>query len=102
MGYLRKPSGVARPPVLVCWGGIDSFKEERRDEGFLEAGLASLTIDMPGVADAPLAGSRMPSGSGMPSSTGSLPVPISTPSGLPCWVAAPRRLLGDEGSAYPP
>jgi len=30
-------------------------KEERRDEGFLEAGLASLTIDMPGVADAPLA-----------------------------------------------
>ena len=37
VGYLRKPTGVARPPVLVCWGGIDSFKEERRDEGFLEA-----------------------------------------------------------------
>jgi esterase FrsA len=57
-GYLRKPTGAVRPPVLVCWGGIDSFKEERRDAGFLEAGLASLTIDMPGVADAPLAGSE--------------------------------------------
>ncbi|HZR97632.1 MAG TPA: alpha/beta fold hydrolase [Chloroflexota bacterium] len=58
VGYLRKPNGATRPPVLVCWGGIDSFKEERRDAGFLEAGLASLTIDMPGVADAPLAGSE--------------------------------------------
>jgi hypothetical protein len=58
VGYLRKPGGAARSPVLVCWGGIDSFKEERRDAGFLEAGLASLTIDMPGVADAPLAGSE--------------------------------------------
>jgi len=55
---LRVPRGdVARPPVLVLWGGIDSFKEERRPEPFLARGIATLAIDMPGVADAPLAGS---------------------------------------------
>jgi pimeloyl-ACP methyl ester carboxylesterase len=39
------------------WGGIDSYKEERRPEPYLAAGFATLGIDMPGVADAPLAGS---------------------------------------------
>ena len=58
VGYLRKPKGVERPPILVLWGGIDAFKEERRVEAFLRAGIATLTIDMPGVADAPLAGSE--------------------------------------------
>jgi alpha-beta hydrolase superfamily lysophospholipase len=41
----------------VQWGGIDSFKEERRAEPYLHAGLASLAVDMPGVGDAPLDGS---------------------------------------------
>src|SRR5262245_5731151 len=58
VGYLRKPGGLARPPILVLWGGIDAFKEERRVEPFLTVGIATLTIDMPGVADAPLAGSE--------------------------------------------
>jgi esterase FrsA len=58
VGYLRKPKRAARPPILVLWGGIDAFKEERRVEPFLRAGIATLTIDMPGVADAPLAGSE--------------------------------------------
>jgi esterase FrsA len=58
VGYLRKPKGVQKPPVLVLWGGIDAFKEERGSEAFLNAGLATLPIDMPGVADAPLAGSE--------------------------------------------
>jgi esterase FrsA len=68
VGHLRKPTAggagpgageAARPlPIVVLWGGIDSFKEERRDEPFLEAGLATLMIDMPGVGDAPLAGSE--------------------------------------------
>ena len=57
-GYVRKPKGVPRPPILVLWGGIDAFKEERRVEPFLQVGIATLTIDMPGVADAPLAGSE--------------------------------------------
>jgi pimeloyl-ACP methyl ester carboxylesterase len=60
IAYLRKPrsaTGTLQPLVIV-WGGIDSFKEERRVERYLKAGLAALTIDMPGVADAPLAGSE--------------------------------------------
>ena len=55
--HLRKPRTSARPPVLVHWGGIDSYKEERRSDAYLAAGLAALAIDMPGVADAPLTGS---------------------------------------------
>jgi len=58
VGYLRKPQGVERPPVVALWGGIDAFKEERRDDPYREAGMATLVMDMPGVADAPLAGSE--------------------------------------------
>jgi pimeloyl-ACP methyl ester carboxylesterase len=43
---------------VVIWGGIDAFKEERSSDPYLQAGLAALSIDMPGVADAPLAGSE--------------------------------------------
>ena len=57
-GLLRKPKGVSRPPVVVIWGGIDAFKEERPSDPYLRAGLATLCIDMPGVADAPLPGSE--------------------------------------------
>jgi hypothetical protein len=58
IGLLRKPKGAAKPPVVVIWGGIDAFKEERPSNPYLQAGLATLAIDMPGVADAPLAGSE--------------------------------------------
>jgi esterase FrsA len=58
IGLLRKPEGVSRPPVAVIWGGIDAFKEERPSDPYLRAGLATLCIDMPGVADAPLPGSE--------------------------------------------
>jgi hypothetical protein len=58
VGYLRKPKSFEKPPVMILWGGIDAFKEERKSEPFLEAGIATLSIDMPGVADAPLAGSE--------------------------------------------
>lgn len=55
---LRKPSHSSAPhPVVVHWGGIDSFKEERRSEPYLTAGIAALAVDMPGVGDAPLDGS---------------------------------------------
>jgi pimeloyl-ACP methyl ester carboxylesterase len=55
---LRKPKN-ADPPhaVVIHWGGIDSFKEERRSEPYLAAGFAALAMDMPGVGDAPLTGS---------------------------------------------
>src|SRR5581483_4659650 len=58
IGLLRKPKAIERPPVVVLWGGIDAFKEERATEAYLNAGLAALGVDMPGVADAPLAGSQ--------------------------------------------
>lgn len=58
IGLLRKPAGVAKPPVVVIWGGIDSFKEERPVEAYVEAGMAGLAIDMPGVGEAPIPGSE--------------------------------------------
>lgn len=64
VGYLRVPKGAggaplsAPTPVVVIWGGIDGFKEERRSDTYLALGLATLLIDMPGVGDAPLAGSE--------------------------------------------
>lgn len=58
IGLLRKPRGQNRPAVVVIWGGIDAFKEERPSDPYLNAGLATLCIDMPGVADAPIAGSE--------------------------------------------
>ena len=58
VGLLRKPKEVEKPPVVIIWGGIDAFKEERPTEPYLRAGIATLCIDMPGVADAPLAGSE--------------------------------------------
>lgn len=57
VAYLRRPPLDEPSPVLVQWGGIDSFKEERNAEPYLRAGLAVLAIDMPGVADAPIKGS---------------------------------------------
>jgi hypothetical protein len=58
VGYLRKPKRDAPYPVLVAWGGIDGFKEERRVDAYLERGMATLAIDMPGVGEAPIAGSE--------------------------------------------
>jgi esterase FrsA len=58
VGYLRKPAGPDPWPVVVSWGGIDGFKEERRAEAHLERGMAVLAIDMPGVGEAPIPGSE--------------------------------------------
>ena len=56
VGYLQLPPGVARPPVVMHWGGVDGWKEDRlRAAAFiLQAGLASLTIDMPGSGENPV------------------------------------------------
>lgn len=54
---LRVPKQMAPPhPLVVHWGGIDSYKEERRAEPYLAQGFASLAMDMPGVGDAPIDG----------------------------------------------
>jgi len=58
VGLLHRPRRDATLPVVVQWGGIDSFKEDRRPEPYLAAGFAVLAMDMPGVGDAPIAGSE--------------------------------------------
>lgn len=58
IGYLHRPSRDGTLPIVVQWGGIDSFKEDRKPEPYLAAGFAVLAIDMPGVGDAPIPGSE--------------------------------------------
>ena len=56
VGYLQKPPGVAKPPVVMHWGGVDGWKEDRLKiaRTAMDAGLASLTIDMPGSGENPV------------------------------------------------
>ena len=53
-GILRKPRGVARPPVVVMCMGLDSAKEEMDayESIFLERGMATLAFDGPGQGEA--------------------------------------------------
>jgi esterase FrsA len=57
--YVRRPARAERLPVLIRWGGVDTWKEERTDynEQFLAAGFATINIDMPGVGQSPVLGS---------------------------------------------
>jgi pimeloyl-ACP methyl ester carboxylesterase len=56
IGYLQVPPGVAKPPVVLHWGGVDGWKEDRLRiaKSIMDAGLASLTIDMPGTGENPV------------------------------------------------
>jgi dipeptidyl aminopeptidase/acylaminoacyl peptidase len=53
-GTLRKPAGVARPPVVVMCMGLDSAKEEMgtNERVFLARGMATLAFDGPGQGEA--------------------------------------------------
>jgi esterase FrsA len=56
VGYLTIPKGLQRPPVVMHWGGVDGWKEDRESQNRVlhGAGLATLTIDMPGTGEHPL------------------------------------------------
>lgn len=54
IGYLRRPHGVARPPVVIATGGIDIYKEERDTSDLLGVGLAAFSTDMPGNGECPV------------------------------------------------
>lgn len=56
IGYLQRPPGVTRPPVVLHWGGVDGWKEDRLRiaKAIMQQGLASLTIDMPGSGENPV------------------------------------------------
>jgi dipeptidyl aminopeptidase/acylaminoacyl peptidase len=53
-GNLRKPKGVAKPPIVVMCMGLDSAKEEMDDyeSRFLARGIATLAFDGPGQGEA--------------------------------------------------
>lgn len=55
---LRRPTGVARPPVVVMWGGIDSWKEQNTQASdlLLAAGIATVSMDGPGTGESPIKG----------------------------------------------
>jgi pimeloyl-ACP methyl ester carboxylesterase len=56
--YVTRPGdGAQRPPVVMVWAGIDTWKEEMhaRLGAFLRArGYAVLLVDMPGVGQSPV------------------------------------------------
>jgi esterase FrsA len=54
IGYLRKPAGVSKPPVVIATGGVDVYKEERDTTDLLDVGLAAFNTDMPGNGECPL------------------------------------------------
>jgi dipeptidyl aminopeptidase/acylaminoacyl peptidase len=53
-GVLRKPAGVARPPVVIICVGLDSTKEEMDfyEMLLLDRGMATLPFDGPGQGEA--------------------------------------------------
>jgi len=53
-GILRKPAGVAKPPVVVMAVGLDSTKEETDayEMPFLARGMATLVFEGPGQGEA--------------------------------------------------
>lgn len=59
VGYLQIPENTSRPPVVMHWGGVDGWKEDRRTNSdlLLAQGLACFTIDMPGAGENPCLGS---------------------------------------------
>jgi pimeloyl-ACP methyl ester carboxylesterase len=59
VGNLRRPVGVARPPLVLLIPGLDSTKEEffTLEEVFLRRGMATLSLDGPGQGET---GRRLP------------------------------------------
>jgi len=51
--YLQVPHGIKKPPVIMHWGGVDNWKEDRTRLHPLmhEAGCAGFAIDMPGTGE---------------------------------------------------
>jgi dipeptidyl aminopeptidase/acylaminoacyl peptidase len=55
--YVLRPAGVERAPVVMVWGGIDTWKEEmyeRTGTLFRSKGFAVLLVDIPGVGESPV------------------------------------------------
>ncbi|WP_431286455.1 alpha/beta hydrolase family protein [Roseateles chitinivorans] len=55
---VRRPAGVARPPVVLMWGGVDAWKEQMTAacNAFLAAGIATIAMDNAGTGESPVRG----------------------------------------------
>ena len=51
--YLHKPFGVAKPPLIVWYGGVDQYKANhwRPIQDMLAKGFAVATLDLPGFGE---------------------------------------------------
>jgi esterase FrsA len=58
VGLLRLPKGARPAPLVLSISALDSRKEEHveRGEVFLQRGIATFALDMPGTGQAPLPG----------------------------------------------
>ena len=56
IGYLQIPKTAAKPALVLHWGGVDGWKEDRRraSAALHRAGLATFAIDMPGTGESPV------------------------------------------------
>jgi len=56
IGYMQIPKGTSKPPVVLQWGGVDGWKEDRTAASRILNGLgvATLSIDMPGTGENPI------------------------------------------------
>ena len=56
IGYLQIPKNVAKPPVVLQWGGVDGWKEDRTtaSRALNALGIATMSIDMPGTGENPV------------------------------------------------
>ncbi len=56
VGYLQLPADVTKPPLVLHWGGVDGWKEDRLRiaKEILHFGIASLSVDMPGSGENPV------------------------------------------------
>lgn len=55
---LRRPRGIARPRVVLMWGGVDACKEQMTaaSDALLAKGLATIAMDNAGTGESPVRG----------------------------------------------
>lgn len=55
---LRRPTGIARPPVVLMWGGVDACKEQMTaaSDALLALGMATVAMDNAGTGESPVRG----------------------------------------------
>jgi esterase FrsA len=55
---VRRPANVARPPVVLMWGGVDACKEQMTaaSDALLARGVATVAMDNAGTGESPVRG----------------------------------------------